>query len=385
MDERAGELRPLRGVRVLELAQNLAGPYCAQILADLGADVIKVERPDGGDAARAWGPPFINGAGSIFAVSNRGKRSITLEPGTPEGRAALHRLVEGSDVLIEAFRPGAFARMGYDYDTVCGWNARLIYCSVLAYGEEGPLAELPGYDPLMQAHGGIMSVTGSTAEAPARVGTSVVDMGTGMWLAIAVLAALRERDATGAGTRLSVALYDTALAWNAYHLAGYVEAGSVPRPLGSELPMIAPYGAFPTADGALMIAAANDRLFARLCRALDLDDVAADAAFRDNPSRVAHRDRLKQHVSAATSSRTTSALLALLRAAGVPCAPIQDIAAVAADPQTAASGMLVRDGGATVALPIRRDGRRNAVGAPVPAPGSHTAEILREIDQPPRS
>jgi crotonobetainyl-CoA:carnitine CoA-transferase CaiB-like acyl-CoA transferase len=371
---------PLHGVRVLELAQNLAGPYCGQILADLGADVIKVERPDGGDAARAWGPPFVDGVGSIFAVANRGKRSVTLDLSRPADGAVLEALIRRTDVLIEAFRPGVFSRLGYDRDTIASWNPRLIYCSVLAYGASGPLRELPGYDPLMQAHGGLMAVTGHEASGPARVGTSVVDMGTGMWLAIAVLAALRQRDSTGAGTHLSVALYDTALAWNAYHLAGYAGTGAVPGPMGSELPMIVPYGAFPTRDGQLMIAAANDNLFRRLCTALALGDAAADARFADNPARVAHRAEVNVLVAGATSRFTTPALLQRLREAGVPCAPILDIAEVAADPQTAASGMIVQEHGRTAtSLPLRLAGERPPARGHVPRLGEHTAAVRAEL------
>jgi crotonobetainyl-CoA:carnitine CoA-transferase CaiB-like acyl-CoA transferase len=377
MSEREGGFRPLKGVRVLELAQNLAGPYCAQILADLGADVIKVERPGVGDAARAWGPPFIAGAGSIFSVANRGKRSVSLDVTTAEGRAALRELVVSSDVLIEAFRPGTFAALGYDAETVRGWNGRLVYCSVLAYGEEGPLRELPGYDPLMQAHAGLMSVTGPAEGPPSRVGTSVVDMGTGMWLAIAVLAALRDVEATGRGQRISVALYDTALAWNAYHLAGCAETGFVPHRMGSELPMIAPYGAFPTADSHLMIAAANDGLFARLCRALGLESLPADPRFATNPVRVENRSKLAETLAGATRERTTAELLTLLRAASVPCAPIQDILQVLDDPQTRASGMLTSEQGvAAMCLPIRWDGCRNPPGPAPPEPGADTGQIL---------
>jgi crotonobetainyl-CoA:carnitine CoA-transferase CaiB-like acyl-CoA transferase len=373
--------RPLAGVRVLELAQNLAGPYCGQILADLGADVVKVERPGGGDAAREWGPPFVAGAGSIFAVSNRGKRSIELDVTTAHGRASLQALVGRSDVLIEAFRPGTFAAMGYDYETVRTWNPRLLYCSILAYGEAGPLRDLPGYDPLMQAHGGLMSITGDADSGPSRVGTSVVDMGTGMWLAIAVLAALRDVEATGEGARISVALFDTALTWSCYHLVGCEETGFVPGRMGSELPMIAPYGAFPTADGQLMIAAANDGLFLRLCRALGLDDLAADDRFRDNPSRVGHRPALRRAIGEATVRHATDALLALLRGAGVPCAPILDVAQVLAEPQTRASGMLVKaEGSAAMPLPIRRHGRRNQPGGAAPAAGADTKAVLAELE-----
>ncbi|CAN5806512.1 CaiB/BaiF CoA-transferase family protein [soil metagenome] len=370
--------RPLAGVRVVELAQNLAGPYCGLILADLGADVVKVERPGGGDSARSWGPPFVGGVGSIFAAANRGKRSVVADVTSDGGRELVRRLVVHSDIVIEAFRPGALARLGYDYETMRQWNERIIYCSVLSYGEEGPLRELPGYDPLMQAHGGIMSVTGDAAGGAARVGTSIIDMGTGMWLAIAVLAALRERDMSGAGTRLSVALYDTALAWNAYHLTGYVETGIVPGPMGTELPMIAPYGAFPTVDGTLMLAPANDNLFARLCRAVGVGDLVGDERFGSNPQRVAHRDELNRRISSATQAFTTDALIQLLRQAGVPCAPIQDMTQVAADPQTHASGMLTQDDGVAVALPIRWNGVRNRPGGAPPAVGEHTAEVLND-------
>jgi crotonobetainyl-CoA:carnitine CoA-transferase CaiB-like acyl-CoA transferase len=371
---------PLSGIRVVELAQNLAGPYCGQILADLGADVVKVERPDGGDAARTWGPPFVAGTGSIFAATNRGKRSVTADITAPAGRAVVRALCERCDVLIEAFRPGTFAKLGYDYESVSGWNPRIIYCSVLAYGETGPLKLLPGYDPLMQAHGGMMSITGHAESGPARVGTSVIDMGTGMWLAIGVLAALRERDTSGAGTRLSVALYDTALAWNAYHLAGFMDQGFEPGLMGSELPMIVPYGAFPTSDGELMIAAANDGLFNRLCLRLGLDTLLPDPRFRTNSGRVAHRDVVNASVSAATSSHTSETLLRLLQESGVPCAPIRTVAEVAADPQTAASGMFVQQQGSTASpLPLRWRGERRQPGAGPPRAGEHTAEVLREL------
>jgi crotonobetainyl-CoA:carnitine CoA-transferase CaiB-like acyl-CoA transferase len=374
---------PLAGIRVLELAQNLAGPYCAWILAGMGASVIKIERPGDGDVARNWGPPFVGGVGTIFAAANRGKRSVALDITTPEGRTALRNLITGADVLIEAFRPGTFRRLGFDYETVRAWNPRILYCSVLAYGEDGPLAGLPGYDPLMQAHAGLMSVTGPADAPPSRVGTSIVDMGTGMWLAMAVLAALRERDRTGRGMRLSTALFDTALAWNAYHLAGCIETGETPLRMGTELPMIAPYGGFPTADGQLMIAAANDGLFRRLCAALGLDHLAGDAAFRDNPSRVAARAVLNGHIAEATARWTTEDLLARLRSAGVPCAPILDAAGVIGDPQTAATGMIVQDDGpAAMPLPLRWDGVRGGVGAPPPALGEHTAEVLAELADP---
>jgi crotonobetainyl-CoA:carnitine CoA-transferase CaiB-like acyl-CoA transferase len=361
-------------VQVVELAENLAGPWCGQILADLGADVTKVERP-GGDPSRGWGPPFIDGVGSIFATTNRGKRSLLLDLRAEPDRMTLDQLIDSADVFIEAYRPGATERLGYGWETVHRRNPRLIYCSVLAYGESGPLRELPGYDPLMQAHGGIMSVTGHDSSGPARVGMSVIDMGTGMWLAIGVLAALRRRDISGAGSRVSTALYDTALAWNAYHLLGFAETGTTPGPMGSELPMIAPYGAFPTADGQIMIAAANDGLFQRLCACMDLHEAATDPRLASNALRVEHRQLANALVAAATTSHETASLLGRLRDAGVPCAPIQDMAEVAADPQTVASGMLVREeDGGKMALPLRQDGARYPPRGRVPAPGGDGRE-----------
>jgi len=370
---------PLAGLRVVEAAQNLAGPWCGQILSDMGAAVIKVERPEG-DASRAWGPPFIGDAGTIFSSTNRGKRSIALDVHTEHGARTLRALIEQADILIESFRPGDFARLGFDFDSVHAWNPSLIYCSVLAYGESGPLSNLPGYDPLMQAHAGLMSVTGGHEGEPARVGTSVVDIGTGMWLAIGVLAALRERDASGTGRRISVALYDTALAWNAYHLIGYHVAGNVPAPMGSEMPMIVPYGAFPTRDSQIMIGAANDGLFTRLCTALGLGPLYHDRRFATNPERVSRRGELNAIVARATFTFSSTELLKMLRDAGVPCAPIQDIAEVAVDPQTAASEMIVAgNGDAAVALPIRWDGARFNVGNAAPSIGEHTDEITAEL------
>jgi formyl-CoA transferase/CoA:oxalate CoA-transferase len=376
---------PLGGLRVLDLSQNLAGPYCTQILADLGADVIKVE-PPGGDPARAWGPPFAGGDSTLFASTNRGKRSIVLDLRTDHGAETVRRLAARSDIFVQSLRAGAAEAFGLGEARLRALNDRLIYCSITAYGDRGPLRELPGYDPLMQAHGGLMSVTGEPG-SPARVGTSVVDMGTGLWAAIGVLAALRRRDATGSGEHVVASLYETALAWNAYHLLGYVAEGFVPTPRGTAFPLIAPYEAFPTSDGRLMIAAANDGLFRKLCRALDSAVLLDDARFVDNPSRVLHRDTLATRIGEATRTRTTQALLDTLRAAGVPCAPILDIAAVAAEPQTHASGLVSAITGEdgvevpTVLSPLMWDGRRRVAQRPPPRTGEDAASILKALDE----
>jgi formyl-CoA transferase/CoA:oxalate CoA-transferase len=369
---------------VVELAQNLAGPYCGRILQDLGAEVIKVE-PPGGDAARSWGPPFHQGAGTIFAYANAGKRSVILDLKTETGRAGLGALLEGADVLIHALRPGVMDRLGFDDGALAEAYPRLLRFQVTAYGDEGPSASLPGYEPLMQAQGGVMANTGPRGGDPVRVGTSIVDMGTGMWGAIGILAALRERDRTGVGGRVSGALFETAVAWSGYHLLGAVADGTIPRPMGTELDMICPYGAVPTVDGEVLLAVGTDGLFQALCRALSLDGMADDPRFRTNPDRVAHRAQVNARVHEATARHDSASLLELLRLEGVPCAPIQDVGELLRDPQLRASGMLARasrHGGAEevgVGLPLRREGVRPRASTRVPEPGQHTAEVFREI------
>ncbi len=373
-------LQALDGLRVIDLTQNLAGPFCTQTLGDLGADVIKIE-PPGGDPARAWGPPFQDGQSTLFLAANRNKRSITLDLRNEDARHVVRRLVAGADVFVQSLRPGAAEALGLGGDALCAADPRLIACSVTAYGPRGPLADLPGYDPLMQAHAGLMSVTGRPGD-PVRVGVSVIDMGTGLWAALAIIAALRERDHTGRGTHIVTSLFETALGLSSYHLMGYWASGTVPAALGTSFPLIAPYGSFPTADGRLMIAAANDSLFARLCEALALDDAARDPRFRDNPARVRHREQLEAVISDATRQRTSRELGDALRHRSIPYAPILDMAGVAADPQTEAGGVIDRsphprvDGYASVSPPLEWDGERPRTRRIPPLAGEHTAEIL---------
>ncbi|NNK64039.1 MAG: CoA transferase [Gemmatimonadetes bacterium] len=375
-------MKPLAGVRVIELAQNLAGPYCGRILSDLGADVIKIEPPTG-DAARFWAPPTYAGDGTLFAASNAGKRSLGLDLREEGGADVLHRLLGGADVLLEALRPGALDALGFDWESVHRRHPRLIYASVLAYGEEGPLSHLPGYEPLMQAHAGLLSYTGEADGPPVRVGTSVVDLGTGMWTAVGVLAALRERDATGVGSRVSGALFDTALAWSGYHLLAALD-GTVAGRWGTRLPMICPYGAFETRDGALMIAVGNDRIFRRFCPVLGLDTWLHDPGLARNADRVARREEVEAGVVRAMRERGQEELLEALREAGVPAAPIRDVGEVLAAPQTQASGMLAplphdeRPDYVTPALPLRFGGSRPDPRTPPPAVGAGGREALLE-------
>jgi crotonobetainyl-CoA:carnitine CoA-transferase CaiB-like acyl-CoA transferase len=378
-------MQPLAGVSVLDLTQNVAGPFCTLILGDLGADVIKVERPGRGDEVRAWTPPRWSGESVMYLTLNRNKRGLALDLKAPEAQPLLDALVRRADVLVQSFRPGGAEALGLGAAAARAVNRRLVYCSVTAFGAQGPLRDLPGYDPMMQAQAGLMSLTGYPGQPPVRAGTSLVDMGTGMWAALGILAALRERDRTGEGAEVGTALFDTALAWIPYQLLGYLATGEVPRPQGTGAAMIVPYQAFETQDGHLMVAAPTDALFARLAEALGQPHLAADPRFADNPSRVRHRGALIPELAAAVRSESTHALLQRLRAAGVPCAPLQTVDQVAADPQTKASDMLMPTPHPgipdlqTVGLPLRWDGARLAARRPPPGVGEHTAEILAAL------
>jgi crotonobetainyl-CoA:carnitine CoA-transferase CaiB-like acyl-CoA transferase len=365
----------LDGVRVVDFTQNLAGPTCTQILADLGADVVKVE-PPAGDGARGWGPPFRGEDAAIFHAVNHGKRSVVADLSTAGGRDAARRLIDRADVVVEAFRPGVMARFGLDADTLLAARPALIYASVSAYGERGPRGDDAGFDSLMQAHAGIVSVTGHP-DAPVRAGPSIVDTGTALWATIAILGALRERDRSGRGGHIRAALFETALGYTAYHIAGYLAGGGVPVPHGNAFPLIAPYGEFPTADGRIVIAPASERLFRRLCAALGLVALAEDERLATNADRVAAREELDRAVSAVTRRWSTDELLGRLREAGVPCAPVLDIAEVCADPQTRACGALEGD---RVLPPVTWNGRRPHGTRAVPKLGEHTEAVLEEVD-----
>lgn len=368
-------LRSLAGIRVADFSESLAGPFCTQILADLGAEVIKIERPRG-DAARTWGPAVRDGQSAIFIAANRGKRSIAVDLRSERGRDVVARIVERSDVVVQSFRAGVMESLGLGAEQLRAARPGLIYCSITAFGTEGPMREARGYDPLAQAYGGLMSVTGHPGAPPVRLGISAVDMGTGMWAALAIVAALRERDVSGKGAHVETSLLDTSLTWMSYHLIGYLESGKVPGPQGSQLDLIAPYEAFPTTDGWLMIAAATDVHFARLCSALEVPHLAEEPEFGTNLARVRARARLSRILAGATSNFTVEELAARLRSAGVPCSPIHDVAQVAGDEQVRVSGMLT--GARTVAAPYRVDGVRSELAA-APALGEHTAEILQSL------
>jgi crotonobetainyl-CoA:carnitine CoA-transferase CaiB-like acyl-CoA transferase len=369
----------------VDLTRNIAGPYCTFILADLGADVVKVESPGAGDDTRAWGPPFWNAHSPLFLAFNRDKRAISLDLRHPDARPILERLVRTSDVLVESFRQGSLEAMGYGYDWARGLNPRLIYCSVTAYGSTGPRRDLPGYDPIMQAASGIMSVTGEPNGPPVRAGVALVDMGTGMWGALAVQAALLARQQTGQGQRVTVSLYETALAWMAYHIPAFWGTGESPGRSGSGASMLAPYEAFPAKDGQVLICCGNDRLFQSLARALGHVEWSLDPRYGHNPDRVSHRDELFASIATETRQRTTAELAALLEAAGVPCAPIQQAADAAQDPQALALGIFqslphpdIPDF-RSIGLPLQLDGQRPALTRVPPRVGQDNADVLRDL------
>lgn len=376
---------PLDGVRVVDVTTSIAGPYCAEILAALGADVVKVERPDSGDDGRAWGPPFWNGESAMFLAVNAGKRSLAVSLADERGREAVRRLATRADVFLQSLRPGRAERVDLGPEPLRAENPRLVYCSIGAYGRVGPLSTEPGYDALMQAAGGLISMTGEPGRPGVRVGSSLVDMGTGMWSALGIVAALLERERTGRGTVVDTSLYETSLAYIGYHLVGYLADGTVPSGQGTVFPMVAPYQVFPTRDGELMVAAGNDRLFGALCDVLGLPDLVEDERFRTNPDRVRNRDALVEIVSQRLGEDDTAEWHRRLTAAGVPAAPVADVADILASEQTRALHLLQPVEHPAIpelrlpALPLSFDEQRANHRAPPPLVGEHTAEILAEV------
>jgi crotonobetainyl-CoA:carnitine CoA-transferase CaiB-like acyl-CoA transferase len=371
---------PLSGTTVVEFCHSVAGPYAASILADLGADVVKVESPTG-DYARDWGPPFSHGTSTLFHVLNHNKRGLALDlrDGVTVERLKAF-ILERADVVIQNLRPGAIDKLGLGAAALRAEKPALIYCDLGAYGRTGPLRERPGYDPLMQAHGGIMSVTGVDGGEPVRVGVSIVDQGAGMWAALGIVAALNRRHVTGAGCHVTTSLFETALGWMAPHIGGYLSGGAMRRPLGSGVTEIVPHQAFPTADGHVMVAAGNDNLFGALCGAIERTEFARDARFATNSQRVENRRVLVPMLENIFRTRRSSEWLARLDAAGVPAAPIENVAQVVASPQTAALGMLQKDPQLDLTitgLPLEFDGARPPYRFSAPELGEHN-DLLAE-------
>lgn len=369
----ANEFLPLEGVRVVDVTSSLAGPYCTEILGALGADVVKVERPDRGDEARAWGPPFWEGSSVMFYAANLNKRSVALD--LKRGREILLRLVDSADVFLQSLRPGTAARLGFGPDELRARKPQLVYCDIGAFGRVGPLRDLPGYDPLLQAFGGLISVTGEPDRPGVRVGASLIDQTTGLWAAVGILAALQG----GGGRTVDVSLFETAIGLLPYQVTAYLDDGTVPGRHGTAFPLISPYQVFHASDGDVMIAAGNDGLFARLCDALRLPALAEDPRFATNPDRVARREELAALIQERVANEPLTELLGRLNAAGVPAAAVNDVGVAAEHEQTRALGLIQELPLPTVALPLSVDGERVAHRRPPPRLGEHTDEILGEL------
>jgi crotonobetainyl-CoA:carnitine CoA-transferase CaiB-like acyl-CoA transferase len=348
---------PLAGLKVVELARILAGPWIGQTLADLGAEVIKIEAPEGDDTRR-WGPPFVEREGetaaAYFHAANRGKSSMTCDFNRAEDLAALKALIAGADVLVENFKVGGLARYGLDYASVAALNPRLVYASVTGFGQTGPRAGQPGYDFMIQGMCGIMDLTGEPEGEPQKVGVAWIDIFTGLYGVIGIQAALAERERSGLGQQVDLSLLDAGVAVLANQAANHLLGGLVPRRLGNAHPNIVPYQVFPASDGHLIIACGNDRQFRALCGVLGLGALADDPVFATNPARVAHRDDLCARIAARTEGCSKAALIADLGAAGVPCGPINTVPEALADPQIAARALVIRpEGIAGLRSPLR--------------------------------
>jgi crotonobetainyl-CoA:carnitine CoA-transferase CaiB-like acyl-CoA transferase len=389
----------LDGIKVLDLSRVLAGPWCTQILADLGADVVKIERPGVGDDTRTWGPPFIKDAdgndtdqASYFTACNRNKRSVTIDMATPDGQALLKQMAAQADIVVENFKTGGLKQYGLDQESLRAANPRLIYCSVTGFGHDGPYAERAGYDLMIQAMTGMMSITGRPDDVPGggplRVGVALTDLFTGVYASTAILAALQVRDRTGEGQHIDMALLDVGMAILANQASAFLNTGKAPQRQGNTHPSLAPYQDFPTQDGSMLLAVGNNGQFARFCEAAGHPEWSADARFASNTLRVKHRGVLIPMMEELTRTRTTADWVTLLEDKAVPCGPINDIAQAFDDAQVKARGLAVtlpRDAGdgiasiTGVASPLRLSATPPVLRHAPPALGQHTQEVLAEM------
>ncbi|TIO78140.1 MAG: CoA transferase [Mesorhizobium sp.] len=384
---------PLKGIRVIELARILAGPWAGQLLADLGADVIKVESPDGGDDTRKWGPPFVmshdgeNLSAAYYHSCNRGKRSIAIDFSKPEGADTLRRLVATADVLVENFKLGGLRKYGLDYENLKKINPRLVYCSITGFGQDGPYAPRAGYDFIIQAMAGMMSITGEPGREPQKAGVAISDLFTGLYSVIAIQAALRHAEKTGEGQHIDMALFDSQISALGNQNLNYLVSGKSPVQMGNAHMNIAPYEVLPVKDGHIILAVGNDGQFAKFCGVVGLTDLPANPDFATNPARVANRAKLRELIIETLSTWDRDPLLAKLEMASVPASPINTIGQMFADPQTIARGMrLDLDDGhgnllPSVRAPMVMSGTPLVYERPSPRLGEHTQEILAELER----
>jgi crotonobetainyl-CoA:carnitine CoA-transferase CaiB-like acyl-CoA transferase len=372
-------MTPLQGIMVLDLTRVLSGPYCTMMLADMGARVVKVEQPRKGDDTRAWGPPFVNGESSYFLSVNRNKESVTLDFKQPGGRAILERLIERADVLVENFRPGTLAKIGLDYASLAPRFPRLIYASISGFGQTGPRSKEAGYDAVMQAEGGLMSITGSADGPPYRLGVAIADIVSGMFAAQAITAALFVRERTGAGQQVDVAMFDSVVALLSYQAGIYFATEAAPPRLGNRHPTIVPYETFRASDGDFVVAVGNDDQWRRFC---EVTGFPSDERFATNRQRVTGYDELKPALEACLRTGSRAHWIAQLKAAGVPCGSVRDLHEVFTDPQTGARDMLVELEHAAAGLlkvtgtPMKFTGTPGSIRTPPPLLGEHTDAVL---------
>ncbi len=375
----------LDGLTVLDLTNYLAGPYCAMILGDLGADVIKVERPGTGDGSREWGPPFLQGESAYFLSVNRNKQSLTLNLQTEAGQRILHQLAATSDVVVENFRPGTVARLGVDYATLRDLNPRLIYCSISGFGQDGPYRAKPSYDLVAQAVGGLMSLTGEADRPPAKIGVAITDLVAGFFATIGILAALHARDREGRGQFIDISLLDGVVAILSHQAGSFLASGVNPERLGSAHPTIVPYQAFHAADAYFVAAVGTDSLWTRFCRGLGLETLLSDSRFATNPDRVQNREALLQILTTVFATQPAQHWINRIDAAGVPCGPVLQLNEVFADPQVLHRRMVetIQHPAAgpikVLGTPLKLSKTPAAIRTPPPTLGQHTREILRRL------
>ncbi len=378
---------PLKGLRVLDLTRVLAGPTCTQMLGDFGAEVIKIERPEAGDDTRGFAPPFWpeTKESAYFLGVNRNKLSVTVDIAKPEGQAVIHKLLEHCDILAENFKVGALAKYGLGWEQLKDKYPRLIYCSITGFGQTGPYAPRPGYDALIQAMGGVMSLTGEPNGSPQKVGVPVADLFAGLYGCIGILAALNHRNATGQGQQIDIGMLDTHVAWLANQGMNYIATGENPPRLGNQHPNISPYQEFPTKDGYMILAVGNDPTFERFCKAFGQEALLADPRFATNPQRVANRDLVTQTLTPLTKSKTTTEWVEALEALKIACGPINTLEQVFADPHVQARGMRVKMPHASgqeievIANPVKLSATPPDYRVPPPVLGQHTEEVLRGL------
>lgn len=377
--------KALKGIKVLDLTRVLAGPYCTMILGDLGAEVIKVEAPGGSDETRGWGPPFQNGVSAYYICANRNKKSITVDLKSNEGIEIIHRLVRESDVIINNFKTGTMDRLGIGYKTLAKINPELVFCSITGFGETGPYKNIPGYDFIIQAMSGLMSITGEEHGSPQKVGVAITDVLTGLYACIGIHAALIERGHSGEGQKIDISLYDSAVSALVNIASNYLISGKVPQLMGNLHPNIVPYQTFKTQDGEIAIAVGNDQQFTRFCKILGVQNLAIDKRFTTNSKRVENRDVLIPLLQHALQQKSTKFWQEACRENKIPCGPIQTLQSIVTDPQLAAREMFI-------SIPHPIAGNVKLVGSPLklsktpisieqypPMPGEHTVEILKQL------